>query len=164
LPGFEEQSVVFRDTPPMRLRGAYLTMHRHFQRLFRVHGATADQFVLLTLLAEEDAITQKELVRRSFSDANTITAMLRRLERRGLIRRAPHEHDGRASRVHLTDSGRSLQRQLNEAARELHLLIEETLPEEGRAAILNWLAILTGFMMQPRRPRAEHSAEAAEKL
>jgi DNA-binding MarR family transcriptional regulator len=127
----------------MRLRGAYLTVHRQLQRLFRSQGATADQFVLLTLLAEEDGVTQKDLVRRSFSDANTIAAMLRRLESRNLVRRTPHEHDGRATRVHLTDHGRSLQRQLNEAAGELHRSIEQILPADCRPAILEWLSGLS---------------------
>ena len=127
----------------MRLRGAYLTMHRLFQRLFRSHGATADQFVLLTLLAEEDGVTQKDLVRRCFSDANTIAAMLRRLEQRDLVRRTPHEHDGRATRVHLTEPGRNLQRQMSEAASELHRSIEQILPPDCRPAILDWLAGLS---------------------
>ncbi len=132
--------MAFRDTPAMRLRAAYLTMHRQFQRLFRTQGTTADQFVLLTLLNEEDGITQKELVRRSFSDANTITAMLRRMERRGLIRRRPHARDGRAVCVHLTDAGRQLQRKLVEASREMHAIVEATLPPGQRGAILSWLA------------------------
>ena len=131
--------MAFRDTPAMCLRAAYLTMHRRFQRLFRTKGATADQFVLLTLLAEEDGVTQKELVRRSCSDANTITAMLRRLERRGLIRRQPHARDGRAVCVHLTDEGRALQKHLVVASRELHQAVEESLPREHRAVILAWL-------------------------
>src|SRR6185312_3076126 len=117
------------------------------------HGATADQFVLLTLLSEEDGVTQKELVRRSFSDANTITAMLRRLQSRGLIDRRPHERDGRAVTVHLTGEGRALQRNLVEASRALHELVERSLPGEGRAAVLTWLQTLAGDMthVPPRR-------------
>lgn len=134
--------MAFRDTPAMCLRAAYLTMHRQFQRLFRAHGATADQFVLLSLLSEEDGVTQKEVVRRSFSDANTITAMLRRLEQRGLIERRPHEHDGRAITVHLSVEGRDLQRRLVEVSRSLHHSVEETLPDEDRVAVLSWLQVL----------------------
>lgn len=140
--------MAFRDSPAMRLRAAYLTMHRQFQRLFRAEGATADQFVLLTLLAEEDGITQKELVGRSFSDANTITAMLRRLERRGLIRRQPHASDGRAVCVHLTDEGRALQRRLTEASLQLHRTVEDTLPPEQRPVVLAWLQALASSMAQ----------------
>jgi DNA-binding MarR family transcriptional regulator len=132
----------------MSLRAAYLTMHRRFQRLFRDEGATADQFVLLSLLTEEDGITQKELVRRSFSDANTITAMLRRLERRGLIRRQPHAHDGRAICVAITDEGRALRQRLVEASDQLHRAVEDSLPAEHRPAVLAWLHTMTLVMAQ----------------
>ena len=53
---------------------------------------------------------QKELVRRTASDANTMSEMLGRLERRGLIARERDADDGRARRVSLTASGRELQR------------------------------------------------------
>ena len=37
---------------------------------------TADQFVLLSALADADGVTQQELVRRVSSDPNTVRAML----------------------------------------------------------------------------------------
>jgi DNA-binding MarR family transcriptional regulator len=154
--------MAFRDTPAMRLRAAYLTMHRQFQRLFRAEGATADQFVLLTLLAEEDGITQKELVSRSFSDANTITAMLRRLERRGLIRRRPHASDGRAVCVHLTDDGRGLQQQLTEASRQLHRSVEQTLPAEHRGAVLAWLQSMSSTMIHAGKATRKQAVSSEE--
>jgi DNA-binding MarR family transcriptional regulator len=155
--------MAFRDTPAMRLRAAYLTMHRQFQRLFRGEGATADQFVLLTLLAEEDGITQKELVSRSFSDANTITAMLRRLERRGLIRRQPHASDGRAVCVHLTEAGRNLQRNLSDASRQLHRAVEQTLPAEQRAAVLGWLQSMASAMVHAGKGQRKQHVNSGDE-
>jgi DNA-binding MarR family transcriptional regulator len=94
----------------MSLRAAYLTMHRRANAEFARFGLTADQFVLLTTLAEADGVTQKELVRRTASDANTMSEMLGRLEGRLLIARERDADDGRARRVSLTASGRELQR------------------------------------------------------
>jgi DNA-binding MarR family transcriptional regulator len=96
----------------MRLRGAYLTFHRFGNAHFEPVGMTADQVVILTLLAEKDGITQREVVERSYSDPNTIAAMLVRLEKKNLIRREPHPDDGRARCVYLTPQGRKLQRRL----------------------------------------------------
>ena len=110
----------FRESLGMRLRGAYLSMHRCFDARFTRLGATADQYVILTMLAEEDGIIQQELMRRVFSDPNTVSAMLGRLEKRGLIRRRAHDGDGRARCVYLTAKGRRLQRQLDESAKALH--------------------------------------------
>lgn len=77
----------FRETIPMRLRRAYLTVHRAAQAHFAQFDVTADQYVLLSRLGDEEGITQKELSARMFSDGNTITAMVRLLERKDLIRR-----------------------------------------------------------------------------
>lgn len=88
------------------LRAAYWAMHRSTEASFTRRTATAEQFVLLSLLAEQDGITQQELVRRASSDANTIRAMLVLLEKRGLVTRPRHPTDGRARSVALTRKGR----------------------------------------------------------
>ena len=90
----------------MGLRAAYLSMHRQTNSYLAPHKITADQFVLLALLAEQDGITQQELVRRATSDPNTIRAMLVLLENRGMVTREPHPADGRARNVTLTRTGR----------------------------------------------------------
>jgi DNA-binding MarR family transcriptional regulator len=94
----------------MGLRAAYLTMHRRANGAFAPFGLTADQFVLLTALAAGDGVTQKELGRRTHADPNTMSEMLARLERRGLVVRERHADDGRALRVSLTEAGRAAQR------------------------------------------------------
>jgi DNA-binding MarR family transcriptional regulator len=96
----------------MRLRGAYLTFHRMANARFEPLGVTADQFVVLTLLAEEKGLTQREIVARAYSDPNTIGEMLTRLEGKKLVRRGRHPRDGRARVVSLTLKGRTAQKQL----------------------------------------------------
>jgi len=90
----------------MGLRAAYWAMHRQTDACLARHGVTANQFVLLALLAEDDGITQQQLVRRASSDPNTIRAMLVLLESRGLVSRKQHPNDGRARNVILTHKGR----------------------------------------------------------
>ncbi len=88
------------------LRGAFLALHRQTNACFAKDGVTADQFVLLAALADEDAVTQQELVRRVGSDPSTVRAMLLLLEGRGLVARERHPDDGRARCVTLTGKGR----------------------------------------------------------
>jgi DNA-binding MarR family transcriptional regulator len=90
------------------LRAAYLAFHRQTNACFAKDGVTADQFVLLSALADEDAVTQQELVRRVGSDPNTVRAMLLLLEGRGLVAREHHPSDGRARSVTLTVKGRQV--------------------------------------------------------
>ncbi len=105
----------------MALRTAYWAMHRRTEASFGERGTTADQFVLLFLLAGQDGITQQQLVRRASSDANTIRAMLVLLEKRGLVTRERHPTDGRARSVTLTRKGRQTYERLwsrSESVRE----------------------------------------------
>jgi DNA-binding MarR family transcriptional regulator len=74
--------------------------------------AGTDQVVMMSLLAEEDGLTQKDLVERAFSDPSTVRAMLVLLERRGLVRREVCDEDARARRVYLTSEGRRQQKSL----------------------------------------------------
>ncbi|MGH7170921.1 MAG: MarR family winged helix-turn-helix transcriptional regulator [Gemmataceae bacterium] len=94
------------------LRAAYLALHRQTTDCFAKDGVTADQFVLLAALAEIDAVTQQELVRRVGSDPNTVRAMLLLLEGRGLVARERHPSDGRARCVTLTVKGRRVFKKL----------------------------------------------------
>jgi DNA-binding MarR family transcriptional regulator len=97
---------------PRLLRAAYFGMHRVSDAHFSRHGVTADQFVLLACLADEDAITQQELARRASSDPSTVRAMLVLLEGRGLLSRERDPGDRRARVVTLTARGRRLAERL----------------------------------------------------
>jgi DNA-binding MarR family transcriptional regulator len=94
----------------MLLRKAYLSFHRRANALMLNHGITADQFVLLSVVAREPGITQINIVERTASDPNTVAAILRLLEGRRLVRRESHASDGRARCVFLTAEGRRVQR------------------------------------------------------
>jgi DNA-binding MarR family transcriptional regulator len=92
----------------MYLRKAYLTLHRRANAWMLSQGVTADQYVLLSVVAREPGITQISIVDRTASDPNTVAAILRRLEQRGLIRREAHARDRRARCVFLTAEGQRI--------------------------------------------------------
>ncbi|MGE3776132.1 MAG: MarR family winged helix-turn-helix transcriptional regulator [Pirellulaceae bacterium] len=101
-----------RDSLAMQLRGAYGLIRRAAQARLADTDATVDQVVIMTLLAEEDGLTQKDLVERAFSDPSTVRAILVLLEQRGLVRREVCDEDARARRVYLTSKGRRQQKSL----------------------------------------------------
>src|SRR5947209_8864906 len=94
------------------LRAAYLALHRQTNDCFAKDGVTADQFVMLSALADADAVMQQDLVRRMSSDPNTVRAVLLLLEGRGLVARERHPADGRARCVKLAAKGRQVFRKL----------------------------------------------------
>jgi DNA-binding MarR family transcriptional regulator len=146
----------------MGLRAAYWAMHRRTEAALARCGVTADQFVLLALLAEQDGITQQELVRRASSDANTIRAMLLRLESRGLVTRGRHPTDGRARQVILTRKGKRAYERLwtqSEPLRQRMLAAFE--PEEAEAFV-DFLARIRDVVAPTKGRRLAASAAAGD--
>jgi len=149
----------------MALRAAYWAMHRQADAALSRHKVTADQFVLLSLLAEQDGVTQQELVRRASSDANTVRAMLVLLENQGLISRRPHPTDGRARSVALTQKGRCRYTHLFNSSQDFRKrLIDLFTPKETRTFV-EYLDRIAEAMVPAAgaRPQTRPTAATAER-
>jgi DNA-binding MarR family transcriptional regulator len=92
----------------MSLRGAYLAMHRQADSEFARCGITADQFVVLAALSDGKIHTQSAVCRHTYSDPNTMGAMLALMETRGLVKRMRHEADRRTRTVLVTQKGKRI--------------------------------------------------------
>lgn len=79
-------------------------------------GLAPAQFMTLLELWDEDGLTQAELVARLDVEQATMAGTLGRMERDGLITRAPHPGDRRAQIVRLTDRARALRAPATRAA------------------------------------------------
>jgi DNA-binding MarR family transcriptional regulator len=130
----------------LALRAAYLALHRQTNDCFTNDGVTADQFVLLAALAEADAATQQELVRRVGSDPNTVRAMLLLLEGRGLVARQRHPADGRARCVALTVKGRRAYEKLMAKSEPLRAQLLAAFRADEVTALLGLLRRVAGAM------------------
>jgi DNA-binding MarR family transcriptional regulator len=76
--------------------------------LFDEVGLHRGQQFVLGALWQREGCTQSELAQKLHVRPATITNMLQRMERAGLVTRRPDEGDLRVSRVHLTDAGREI--------------------------------------------------------
>ena len=70
------------------------------------------QFLILKRLSALGPMTAGELARAVELDGGAMTRQLDHLERKGYLRRRPHEQDRRALRIELTDDGRALTQEL----------------------------------------------------
>jgi MarR family transcriptional regulator, transcriptional regulator for hemolysin len=73
-------------------------------------GVGAPGLGVLLRLADADGLTQAELSRRQRVEAPTMSRMIDRLERDGLVERRADPDDRRASRIALTGAGRDVAR------------------------------------------------------
>src|SRR5829696_9027834 len=140
---------------PRLLRAAYFAMHRVSDAHFTRHGVTADQFVLLACLTEQDAITQQELARRASSDPSTTRAMLVLLEGRGLVSRERDPDDRRARVVTLTAKGRRLFERLMGTSEPIRAQLLSGFSADEARSLVGSLRRLIDNMAEARRVQSE---------
>ncbi|MEU6850795.1 MarR family transcriptional regulator [Actinacidiphila alni] len=97
-------------------------------------GLSVIQLRLLGVLRDREPGMQ-ELARHLELDKSSVTGLVDRAERRGLVRRAPSPRDGRAVQVTLTDEGRAAARALEEDAGRRIRALAAHLGDEQRAAL-----------------------------
>lgn len=83
-----------------------------YQPYFAPLGITYPQYLVLLVLWEKDAQPVCEIGKRLMLDTNTITPLLQRMEKAGLISRTRGTEDTRQRIVSLTETGSRLQQQM----------------------------------------------------
>lgn len=122
----------------MALRSAYWALHRNTDAALQPLGITANQFVVLNILAEEKTLTQRRLADRANSDANTVGAMIGKLEAKGHVARTRRQGDRRVWEVSLTNAGRAAYRNAWRRSEDVRMqLLSELSP--GEAELLSQL-------------------------
>lgn len=86
------------------LRRAQATIFREFERSLGDIGLTPGAFGLLMLIRANPGITQMDLANAFGIDKSTLTPVLNRLERGGLVRRKQMAHDRRYNALYFEES------------------------------------------------------------
>ncbi|WP_224702105.1 MarR family winged helix-turn-helix transcriptional regulator [Devosia aquimaris] len=86
-------------------------LRRRFEDEAKPFGVTLPQWKALSTIQKQDSITQVALSAHLEIDAMTLSGILDRLEKRGLIERFVHPEDSRAKLTRLTASGQALVKQ-----------------------------------------------------
>jgi DNA-binding MarR family transcriptional regulator len=97
---------------------------------------------ILVPLFEEDGLRPGEIARRARLSKQTMTTMLRLLERDGLVERRPDPADGRAARIHLTRRGRAFRPVAGAVLADLDALATRDLTKVGAARVRRSLRLL----------------------
>jgi DNA-binding MarR family transcriptional regulator len=88
------------------------TMASQLAEELRPAGVGIGQWAVLMFLWARDGMSQAELSRRVAIEPPTMVRTIDRMGRDGLVRRVPDPGDGRVTRIHLTERGRSLRDEL----------------------------------------------------
>ncbi|MBO2522463.1 MAG: MarR family transcriptional regulator [Bacteroidetes bacterium] len=97
-----------------RLYTASRLLTQVYHPLLSEHGLTYPQYLVLLVLWENDAQPVNGIAKRLYLETNTVTPLLQRMEKQGIITRAKGEKDARQMIVKLTKKGKMLQETLSE--------------------------------------------------
>ena len=95
-----------------RLYTASRLITQAYHPLLSQYGLTYPQYLVLLVLWEKDAQPVNDIARRLFLETNTVTPLLQRMEKEGILTRAKGKKDGRQMIVSLTKEGKALQNKL----------------------------------------------------
>jgi DNA-binding MarR family transcriptional regulator len=139
------------------LRRAWYGLNQTFRRRIAESGITPDQFTILRWLTENpDGMTQRSLADAMASDPNTVTAILARMIKAGLVERRTDPDDARCNRIRLKAKGRALHAQLQPIASTLQDDLLTRIPVAERDRFIDHLASVADSLerleQQAQRP------------
>lgn len=106
--------------------------HRLAEQQWRLSSA---QLLVLQRLAESPTLSVNELAGRTFTHQSTVSVVVTRLVRRGLVRRGRAGHDARRAELELTASGRTLLKRAMSSAQGQLIDALEAMPAARLTAI-----------------------------
>ena len=95
-----------------RLYTATRLLTQAYHSLLSEQGLTYPQYLVLLVLWEKDAQPVNDIAKRLLLETNTVTPLLQRMEKEGILIRAKGEKDARQTIVSLTRKGKDLQKKL----------------------------------------------------
>jgi DNA-binding MarR family transcriptional regulator len=109
-------------------------------------GLTTRQYAVLVAVGHNKDISQTGLVQVTGIDRSTVAEIVKRLLRRGVIKRKRTRLDARAYAVRLTDEGEALLREAEPAARRAEERLRATMASADGAGLSDALAKMVTAM------------------
>ncbi len=130
------------------LRRITQAIELHSRQLVRQYGITTPQLVLLRQIHDKESITVSEVAKQISLKQTTVTDILNRLERKGLVSRHKDTGDRRRVLVKETDVGKKLLATAPSPLQETFLEKFENLEDWQQNMILSSLQLLGTLMVE----------------
>ena len=136
-----------------RLYTASRLLTQAYHPLLSEHGLTYPQYLVLLALWEKDAQPVNDIAKRLFLETNTVTPLLQRMEKEGMLIRKKGEKDARQMIVSLTGKGKALQRKLAEVPFTLgNAVICDSVTPESTPDLFRMLDDIIAKLSVDRKP------------
>ncbi len=137
--------------PGFLLRRAHQISAAVFEDACRDVGLTPAQFGVLTVLQAHPGLGQSSLARALGFDKVTVLRVLRGLQARGLVTRAPAGENRRNMSVLLTDAGAQALRAAQRPAETAYRRLMAPLDKQQQGQLIELLQLLTGELEDEAR-------------
>jgi DNA-binding MarR family transcriptional regulator len=111
------------------MRAAMKKIDRNLSSRLEAHGVSIPQSFVLLVLHEENGMTLKEIGNRTYIDSSSMTVLVDKLEKDGLVERRLDSQDRRAIRVFITPAGELVADQLRQLAYQFNSELYDLLGE-----------------------------------
>lgn len=149
----EREQARLEESPIHLLHRAGQCAHDIFTGNMDGSGLTPRQFAVLLTISQNEGLSQADLVARTGIDRSTLADIMRRILKKGLIRRTRTREDARAYSVKLTENGaRALDKALP-AALGSDQRVLKALPADKRKDFLAALSTIVTSLEQDTAPR-----------
>lgn len=117
-------------------RRAALTVIEVFLERMAIYDLRPVDFSVLSLVTHNPGITSRQLCTTLGILAPNLVGMVNAMEKRALIIRRPHPHDGRAMGLHLTATGQQMMRDAEKTAARLEVETTSRLSAAERKTLM----------------------------
>ncbi len=121
------------------LRKSQIAVFQDFAAAVGAEDITPGQFGVLTLIQANQGLNQSELGEAMGVDRSTVVAVIDRLERRGLVQRAPAPNDRRSYALRLSSDGDATLRRLEPLVRRHEATIASDLSAAEQRTLIDLL-------------------------
>jgi DNA-binding MarR family transcriptional regulator len=147
------------ELPPLRFDGclatnieqAYRHLEQVYERLVGVLGLSVLEWYALRALYREDGLSASRLACDVCRHPSSMTALLDRMEEKGLLRREVDTDDRRGIRVCLTEQGRARQPRVEDIAAQVDALLNDLVTPEQLATFQYVLSVLQNVRVPESR-------------
>jgi DNA-binding MarR family transcriptional regulator len=122
------------------LRQAHAASRLSMERALSGLGVTSPQFVVLTMLKAYPGLSGADLARVAFLTPQTVSVIIRNLERDGAIRKSPHPVHGRVLQWTLTGHGTTLLEKCRQIAQAQEQRLAAGLDAKSERVVRQWLS------------------------
>jgi DNA-binding MarR family transcriptional regulator len=148
MPASPRLQTTISDGVLINLRRIIQAIDLHSRQLARQHGITTPQLLILKQLQSESTVTVSQLAKQVSLKQATVTDILNRLERKGLVRRRKYSTDRRQVWIEETDAGRKLLEAAPSPLQETFLDKFEDQEIWKQTMILSSLQLLSSLMVE----------------